>query len=191
MSRSTKRLSPSVATIAHSRTSPPQTARATHYSASKARRSARRGAGDARSGTAPTTVGSSTSATLSLDLKNGWVVESPDGGQLCSLQHKAQVTRDHSAVDVTVRTEAGEDVLAVMRPNGHAAITVTVSVGDTIIATVHKVEDNSPGMRGDRERSVWEARVAAGVDLSFVSLAYLFLSYFMKECVLTVAPRSW
>ncbi|KAI4868912.1 hypothetical protein F4820DRAFT_444557 [Hypoxylon rubiginosum] len=117
--------------------------------------------------------GSAFGTSWSWRRKNGWVVESPDGGQLCSLQHKAQVTRDHSAVDVTVRTEAGEDVLAVMRPNGHAAITVTVSVGDTIIATVHKVEDNSPGMRGDRERSVWEARVAAGVDLSFIMVMVL------------------
>ncbi|KAI0160016.1 hypothetical protein GGR52DRAFT_174944 [Hypoxylon sp. FL1284] len=104
----------------------------------------------------------------SLDLKNRWVVESPDGRKLCSLEHKKQLTRDHSAVDATVRTDAGEQVLVVMRPNGHAAVTTTVSVGNTVIATIQKVEDNSPGMRGDRERSIWEARVPAGVDLGLI-----------------------
>ncbi|OTB13780.1 hypothetical protein K445DRAFT_319672 [Daldinia sp. EC12] len=109
----------------------------------------------------------------SLDIKNGWVVETPEGRKLCSLQHQSQVTRNHSSVDATVRTEAGEDVLVLMRPNGMAAITTTITVGDATIATIHKVEDNLPGSRGGRERSVWAVRIAPGVDMSLIMVMAL------------------
>ncbi|RYP78056.1 hypothetical protein DL771_000749 [Monosporascus sp. 5C6A] len=104
----------------------------------------------------------------SLDIKNGWVIESPTGRKLCSLVHKAQITSKHSAIDATVHTESGEQVLVLMRPNDHGALTVTISVGGTAIATIRKAEDNDLVILGKRNRSVWEVRVASGVDLSLV-----------------------
>ena len=109
----------------------------------------------------------------SLDAKNGWVVESPDGRLLCSLVHKSQLTSQHSTVDATVRTTAGEDVLVMMRHHDHGALTAYIKVGDTIVATIRKTGDNTTApSRGDRDRSTWECQVAAGVDLSMVSIAY-------------------
>ncbi|RYP50187.1 hypothetical protein DL768_004243 [Monosporascus sp. mg162] len=104
----------------------------------------------------------------SLDIKNGWVIESPTGRKLCSLVHKAQITTKHSAIDATVDTESGEQVMVFMRPNDHGSLTVTISVGGMAIATIRKTEDNDLAFRGKRNRSVWEVRVASGVDLSLV-----------------------
>ncbi|RYP08987.1 hypothetical protein DL764_001555 [Monosporascus ibericus] len=108
-----------------------------------------------------------------IDIKNGWVVESPTGRKLCSLVHKAQITTKHSAIDATVHTESGEQVLVLMRPNDLGALIVTISVGGTAIATIRKVEANDRVIRGKRNRSVWEVRVASGVDLSLVMVMVL------------------
>ncbi|KAI0116517.1 hypothetical protein GGR51DRAFT_555538 [Nemania sp. FL0031] len=104
----------------------------------------------------------------SFDFKNRWMVEDPTGRQLCSLVHKNQLTSDHSAIDATVRTVVGEDVVVVMRPLDGAALATAVSVGGTIIATIRKVVDNTKTLGGDEDKSVWELRVAAAVDLSIV-----------------------
>ncbi|KAI1439397.1 hypothetical protein F5Y02DRAFT_91690 [Annulohypoxylon stygium] len=112
----------------------------------------------------------------SFDIKNGWVVESPDSRKLCSLVHKSQVTRHHSCINATVCTEAGEQVLVAMRHKDHEALVTTITVGDTTIATIHKINDISSikynpaiglAKRSESER-VWEVRVASGVDLSFI-----------------------
>ncbi|KAI1377694.1 hypothetical protein F4677DRAFT_45302 [Hypoxylon crocopeplum] len=102
------------------------------------------------------------------DIKNKWVVETPDALQLCSLVHKAQLTSNHSSINVTVRTEAGEQVLVVMRQVDRSALTVIISIGDTTIATIQKTEDNDITFLGNKDRSVWKARVAAGVDLKLI-----------------------
>ncbi|KAI0434848.1 hypothetical protein F5Y09DRAFT_337244 [Xylaria sp. FL1042] len=106
----------------------------------------------------------------SLDLKNRWVVEDTTGRKLCSLVHKSQLTTNHSAVDATVRTVAGEDVLVIMRPRDGAALTTTVSVSDgVVIATISKVVDNTKKLfRGEQDNSVWELRVAAATDLAMI-----------------------
>ncbi|KAF3059435.1 hypothetical protein GL218_04641 [Daldinia childiae] len=109
----------------------------------------------------------------SIDIKNGWIIENPNGDKLCSLVHKSQITNSHSAIDATVRTQAGEDVLVIMRPNDHAALTTTISVDSTSIATIRKVEDNDIAPLGTRDRSVWEVRVASGVDLSLIMILML------------------
>lgn len=111
----------------------------------------------------------------SLDIKNGWVIEAPAiKGEakpriLCYLVHKKEFTSEHSAINATVRTEVGEDVMVVMRSKDTAAITSTISVDGVCFATIHKEEENDVVFRGTRDRSVWKARVAAGVDLSLVS----------------------
>ncbi|KAI0122040.1 tubby C-terminal-like domain-containing protein [Daldinia grandis] len=109
----------------------------------------------------------------SVDIKNGWVIENPNGDKLCSLVHKSQITHSHSAIDATVRTQAGEEVLVIMRPNDHAALTTTISVDGAAIATIRKVEDNDLASLGTRDRSVWEVRVASGVDLSLILILML------------------
>ncbi|KAI1474294.1 hypothetical protein K445DRAFT_315547 [Daldinia sp. EC12] len=109
----------------------------------------------------------------SIDIKNSWVIENPNGDKICSLVHKSQVTRDHSAVDATVRTQAGEEVLVTMRPNDHSALTSTISVGGTVIATIRKVEDNDVSNLGNRDRTVWEVKTASGVDLSLMVILIL------------------
>ncbi|KAI0907730.1 hypothetical protein F4823DRAFT_601847 [Ustulina deusta] len=59
----------------------------------------------------------------SFDFKNRWIVEDATGRKLCSLVHKNQLTSNHSAIDATVRTVAGEDILVCMRPQDGAALT--------------------------------------------------------------------
>jgi hypothetical protein len=113
----------------------------------------------------------------SFDFKNRWVVEDAGGRKLCSLVHKNQVTSQHSAVDATVRTAVGEDVLVTMRPQDDAALTTTVRVGDTAVATIRKVVDNTKAVNGDRDKSVWEVRVAAAVDLTLVGLCFLVMFF--------------
>ncbi|KAI1743975.1 hypothetical protein F4680DRAFT_326040 [Xylaria scruposa] len=104
----------------------------------------------------------------SFDFKNRWVVEDTTGRKLCSLIHKNQLTTNHSAIDATVRTVAGEDILVFMRPQDGAALTTTVSVDGTIIATIRKAIDNTKTFRGDQDNSVWELRVAAATDLTMI-----------------------
>ncbi|RYO87542.1 hypothetical protein DL764_008854 [Monosporascus ibericus] len=103
----------------------------------------------------------------SFDIKFGWVAENPTGRKLCSLKNKSQINTKQFAIDATVYTESGEDVLVLMRSTDHSALTVTISVGDTAIATIRKAEDNT-AFQGKRDRSVWAVRVASGVDLSLV-----------------------
>ncbi|KAI1351285.1 hypothetical protein F5Y01DRAFT_283311 [Xylaria sp. FL0043] len=106
----------------------------------------------------------------SLDFKNRWVVEDTTGRKLCSLVHKSQVTTNHSAINATVRTVVGEDVLVAMRPRDGAALMATVSVGDgTTIATISKLVDNTSKLfRGDQDKSVWVLRAAAATDLAMI-----------------------
>ncbi|KAI0552066.1 hypothetical protein F4679DRAFT_537550 [Xylaria curta] len=104
----------------------------------------------------------------SLDFKNRWVVEDTTGRKLCSLVHKNQLTINHSAIDVTVRTAAGEDILVLMRPHDGAALMTTISVDGTIIATIRKAIDNTKTFRGDQDNSVWELRVATATDMTMI-----------------------
>ncbi|KAI3335554.1 hypothetical protein F4824DRAFT_510754 [Ustulina deusta] len=90
----------------------------------------------------------------SFDFKNRWIVEDATGRKLCSLVHKNQLTSNHLAIDATVRTVAGEDILVCMRPQDGAALTTTVSVSGIIIATIRKAIDNTKTSRGDQDNSV-------------------------------------
>lgn len=119
----------------------------------------------------------------SLDIKNGWVIETLDTGgkarTLCSLVHQAQITTQHSAVNAAVRTEAGEDVRIAIRSknNDSSAITRTISVNNVRFAVINKEEDNNAAFRANRDRTVWKARVVPGVDLSLVSLDFIELCF--------------
>ncbi|RWA12045.1 hypothetical protein EKO27_g3073 [Xylaria grammica] len=104
----------------------------------------------------------------SLDIKNRWVVEDTTGRKLCSIVHKNQLTTNHSAVDATVRTRVGEDVLVTMRPQDEAALMTTISVDGTAIATIHMDSGKATTFGRDQDNSVWELRVAAATDLTMI-----------------------
>ena len=57
------------------------------------------------------------------------------------------------------------------------ATSVTVTIGDTAIATMAKIEKNLAPLHG-RDRTVWKVRVASGVDLSLVGPSNLCLMFF-------------
>ncbi|KAH7309824.1 hypothetical protein B0I35DRAFT_440689 [Stachybotrys elegans] len=101
-----------------------------------------------------------------------WTVEDPSKQTICDLEHKKRFT-EPVAVDATVHTQAGDQVLVVMRPNDYAATTTTVSVSDTTIAVISKVVDNIQAYKTDKERSVWKAKIAGGVDLSLILIMML------------------
>lgn len=112
------------------------------------------------------------------DLKNRWVIEEAGTGRkIGSIVHRDQLTTAHSAVDATVRTRAGEDVIVRMRPRDGGALVVAVEVGDAVIATIRKVADNttvkSSFAREEQDKTVWELRVAAAVDLSLIAMLAL------------------
>ncbi|ETS78832.1 hypothetical protein PFICI_08685 [Pestalotiopsis fici W106-1] len=102
------------------------------------------------------------------DNKNGWVVESPDGQKLCSLEHAAFLKKGHAAITAIVRTTAGEDVRVEMMPMDHSALTTTVGVDGCPFAAITKIEDNDVTLRGGKDRSVWSVQAASGVDLSLL-----------------------
>lgn len=106
----------------------------------------------------------------SLDITNGWVVEDPDHQKICFLGHTSFLTKGHAAVTAKVRTTAGEDVLVTMLPCDIRALMTKIEVQGSTIATIVKIADN-PYLfsNGDRDRSTWRLRVAAGVDLTLVS----------------------
>ncbi|KAH8781207.1 hypothetical protein F5883DRAFT_539616 [Diaporthe sp. PMI_573] len=106
----------------------------------------------------------------SISLKNPWLIEDKDGRKLCSIVHNTQLTYEHSAVNATIRTQAGEDVVVAMRQKDHAATTAHIQVGNSTVAVIYKIEDNdlSP-LPKDRYRSVWKARIAPETDLSMVT----------------------
>ncbi|KAJ4422376.1 hypothetical protein N0V82_002931 [Gnomoniopsis sp. IMI 355080] len=122
----------------------------------------------------------------SVSLKNSWVVETGQDGykgsdgnnsiarQICSIVHNSQITAEHSSVNATVRTQAGEDVLIVMRQKDTAATSAYVQVGDATVAIIYKMVDNFQlPLPKDRDRSVWKARIAPGTDLSMIMMMML------------------
>lgn len=125
----------------------------------------------------------------SLSLKNGWVVETPAGREICSLVHKAFFTKEHSAINATVRTEVGEQVLVVMRPTDESCASVMLNIDDTTIAVISRVTDTDASFGVGKDGSVWEARVAAGVDRSLVS-CHARLAIRLR-CVTNMSSRSW
>ncbi|KAI0506243.1 hypothetical protein F5B22DRAFT_473586 [Xylaria bambusicola] len=102
------------------------------------------------------------------DFKNRWVLEDNTGRKFGSFVHKSQLTTNHSAIDATVRTTAGEDVLVTMRPRDAAALTVAVTVNDTTIAAIGKVADNRNTLSHKGDSTVWSIRVAAATDLTLI-----------------------
>jgi len=122
----------------------------------------------------------------SLDLKNGWVVEAAgDGRVLATLVHSNFATKHHSNINATVYTTAGEDILVTMHQLGDDAKVVQLRVGGKPFATIEKAEANKTQVTlvggfvmqqqagGNKPRTVWKVKTAAGVDLSLVMVMVL------------------
>ncbi|ETS75976.1 hypothetical protein PFICI_12920 [Pestalotiopsis fici W106-1] len=104
----------------------------------------------------------------SIDIKNGWVVETPLKEKVCSLDFTSFWTKGPAAITAKVRTQAGEDVVVRTHPQDHSALTTTLGVDGISFASITKLEDNDVVHMEGRDRSVWKVKVAPGVDLSLV-----------------------
>lgn len=113
-----------------------------------------------------------------LEIKNGWVVEAAgDGRVIVNLTHRDFFTKQHSAINATVHTMAGDKVLVTMRHVADEGAMMDARVGDGTFAIIEKT-DNELALVGpvvlafesskDKPQSAWKVRVAAGVDLSLV-----------------------
>lgn len=101
-------------------------------------------------------------------VRNRWVVESPsDGREVCTLRHSS--SKQRQALNVVVRNEEdkGNEVMVEVRPKDQGALTTLVFIEGAPVAEIQMAEVN-PSIN-ERNRSVWRARVAGGVDLALVS----------------------
>ncbi|KAI1456555.1 hypothetical protein F4805DRAFT_458557 [Annulohypoxylon moriforme] len=110
-----------------------------------------------------------------LDIKNKWVVEVPGQNKLGSLVHKKQISSQHSAINATVRTVTGAEVLVEMRPVDSNAVNTVISIDESTIATIERIATNEQPLfaKSYMDRSNWKVRVAADVDLSLVMVMVL------------------
>ena len=102
-----------------------------------------------------------------------WVVESPSGREICSVRHIS--FRHRQALDVVVKNEEDKDneVMVEVRPKDQGALTTLVNIEGMTAAEIQMTEVNASH---GRDRSVWRARVAGGVDLALVSTSILLYS---------------
>jgi len=108
---------------------------------------------------------------IAYTMKNKWVVESPSGREICTLRHPSSLSKERSAFDMVVLNEAdkGSEVKVEVRPNDRSAITTTVNIDGSAVAEIRILESNDVVNLKDKDRSVWRARVAGGVDRALVS----------------------
>jgi hypothetical protein len=100
-----------------------------------------------------------------------WIVEDPSGLEICSMRHVSTFRHFHS-VDVTVANQAddGKEAVVNVRPKDQAGVTVLVQIKRATVAEIQMTEVNHSRLR---DRSVWKARIAGGVDLALVSIDFL------------------
>jgi hypothetical protein len=107
---------------------------------------------------------------------NDWSVESPSSGnRIASLKHvKVFEARNRSMLDAvihgnSVADDVGETIE--IRPKDRGAITTCIKYKGVEMATILNIEANDVYRleKNGLDRTVWEAHINAGVDLSFVS----------------------
>ena len=103
--------------------------------------------------------------------KTKWVVESPDGREICSVRQSS--FKQRLALDVVVQNEDDKDneVMVEVRPKDQNALTTLINVEGASIAEIQMTGVNT-SLNG-LDRSVWRARVAGGVDRALVSTSCL------------------
>lgn len=126
-------------------------------------------------------------------MKNKWAVETPGRREIATLHHvngrdeKSSGNQNRSDLDMTAKNRfdkeeegegEGEEVRLEMRQVDRSGITTLVYVGDEMVAEIRVVEENDVVDLRGRDRSVWKARVAGGVDLAVVSIhAWILMGF--------------
>ncbi|TVY16132.1 hypothetical protein LARI1_G006241 [Lachnellula arida] len=102
--------------------------------------------------------------------KNKWAVESPSSREIGTLRMVKALGREHSAFDMVVLNEAdkGNEVNVEIRPNDRSALMTRVNIDGSPVAEIRVLESNDVVNLRDKDRSVWEARLAGGVDRALV-----------------------
>jgi hypothetical protein len=114
-------------------------------------------------------------------MKNLWTVKRPSGRDLCSLKHVEYLGKARSALDMTVFNESdiGAEVMVKIQPKDASALTTVVRVGEVAIAEIRIVEDNDVVDLKGKDRTVWQARIAGGIDLGVVCIK---INFFGQVC---------
>ncbi|KAI4842263.1 hypothetical protein E4T44_07408 [Aureobasidium sp. EXF-8845] len=115
-------------------------------------------------------------------MKNDWAVEDPTGKRICSLKHvSGKAARNRSNLDAVVHGESTADDVGntvEIRPKDRGALSTAVLYQGHELATILNTEANdvqSPEKKG-LDRTVWKARINAGVDISLILVAVLCLA---------------
>lgn len=113
-------------------------------------------------------------------MKNKWAVETTGGREIATLHHvngrdeKSSENQNQSDLDMIVKSQSEEggegEVRLEVRQVDRGGITTLVYVGDETVAEIRVVEENDVVDLRGRDKSVWKARVAGGVDLAVVSI---------------------
>jgi hypothetical protein len=112
-------------------------------------------------------------------MKNDWAVEDPNGKRICSLKHvSGKAARNRSNLDAVVHGESSADDVGntvEIRPKDRGALTTVVLYQGKELATILNTEANDVQSLEKKglDRTVWKAKVNAGVDISLVSFGLL------------------
>jgi hypothetical protein len=106
-----------------------------------------------------------------------WVVEDPQGRQLCLVKDGVSKVGKATAMQAQVVAEevVGGHVVVDIHSSDHAGTKTVFRVGEAIIAEMSILENNDISFLGSKglERSAWRIRIASGVDVALIlALAY-------------------
>lgn len=108
-------------------------------------------------------------------MKNDWAVEDTDGKRICSLKHvSGMAARNRSNLDAVVHGESSADDVGntvEIRPRDRGALSTSVLWNGKELASILNVEANDVYALEKKglDRTVWKAKIEAGVDVSLVS----------------------
>jgi uncharacterized protein YxjI len=110
-------------------------------------------------------------------MKNDWAVEDTQGKRICSLKHvSGMAARNRSNIDAVVHGDSSADDVGntiEIRPRDGGALSTVVFYQGRELAWILNTEANDVRALEKKglDRTVWKARVSAGVDVSLVSLS--------------------
>jgi hypothetical protein len=110
-------------------------------------------------------------------MKNDWAVEDVAGKRICSLKHvSGMAARNRSNIDAVVHGDSSADDVGntvEIRPRDRGALSTVVLYQGKELASIMNTEANDVRSLEKKglDRTVWKARVNAGVDISLVSLS--------------------
>lgn len=108
-------------------------------------------------------------------MKNDWSVEDTNGKRICSLKHvSGMAARNRSNLDAVVHGESSADDVGntvEIRPRDRGALSTDVLFQGKALAIIMNIEANDVRSLEKKglDRTVWKAKIEAGVDVSLVS----------------------